>query len=601
MVLTLIDLLQAHPPVKVSWLLWASAILFFLLGLTLLIYLMTRSKATDSDEAEDAAGHGLLSAVEKTAESPDRTPPSTTPEATASEPTVNDTMPLFSAADFTKREAKKSLAESASSESASAEKLANEPAPSQAEEVEPLSFAVAPNQFGEETPALHDEHLAMANRPTPFEQAASDETGGTQILTSQPAKPATLDEATRPFIAIPPEATTTALGDLQEQEVMPPTAADNLSASSEEDIFSPQEEALLSQRGSLFPDPPAIKQDATMELASFTIETSAARLDAPVAPAKFASTPRPKREFFEPPTIEPLAPRLPATESLASSATPDHQADAAQTTALSSSSSSPAPVITPVESRFVEAQKPMPADTETLPLSSVPTTFKAAPTTAPQVAPHWETQSAGTHSMKHKPAGSVLGLPAEVSDAPLIIGESTRPREDGVAALTNYGKDLDAAETGRGGAIALVLAILFIGGAVLAYFFIPAVHSYTNNLVARIRGQQTAPAPVEKPRAQIFPSRTPEVNKNLVKVRGAVTNISDAALEELQVEITLDRGEGTAAVTRTAPVNPATLAPSQRGIFEIEYEGSKTTGFSRYKVTKLLSKSGEVKFTMPNP
>ena len=47
-------------------------------------------------------------------------------------------------------------------------------------------------------------------------------------------------------------------------------------------------------------------------------------------------------------------------------------------------------------------------------------------------------------------------------------------------------------------------------------------------------------------------------------------------------------------------VKPNVLAPRQQGIYEFEYEGNKTTGFSRYRVTKLLSKNGEVKFKTPN-
>jgi hypothetical protein len=243
----------------------------------------------------------------------------------------------------------------------------------------------------------------------------------------------------------------------------------------------------------------------------------------------------------------------------------------------------------------------MPTDSEAMPSPSAQTKISSTSRQTSQIAkPVWETQGAGTRSIA-KPAGSVLGLPAEVSDAPLVIGKPSHSKEDeGVAALSNYGKDLDATETGRGGAIALLLVILLVGGSVLAYFFIPSVHSWANNLAARIRGQQTtSQAPVEKAKAQIYP-RGSEVNKNLVKARGAIVNISEEQLDELSVEISLDKGEGTQAEIRTVAVKPATLAPRQQGQFELEYEGSKATGFSRYKVTKLLSKNGEVKFIMPN-
>src|ERR1051325_10329610 len=67
MVLTLIYLIQAHPPAKVSWRLWTAAILFFLIGLSLLIYVLTRPKETEADEVEDAGGRGLLATPEEPA------------------------------------------------------------------------------------------------------------------------------------------------------------------------------------------------------------------------------------------------------------------------------------------------------------------------------------------------------------------------------------------------------------------------------------------------------------------------------------------------------------------------------------------------------
>jgi hypothetical protein len=594
MVFTLIHLFQAHPPAKVSWLLWTVAIVFFLLGLALLIYLMTRSKETEAEEVEGAGGRGLLATVDRQAEEEAAQEPVFPQEAPASagkeSSEAGETMPLFSEADFKKpRKTSKPPVESLASVSAPIAEKATPPSESQKDIAQDSPAVSDQVNFAQETEAL-------ISAQTPLEQPSADEAGGTKILSSQqtstsatdnlvPPSPAqNLEEVTIPFAA---------------QEENTPS-----SQSPEEDIFSPQEEALLSQSGALHrQELPTSGNDSTIELASRTDDSRSARLGAPVSQAGFEQPAKPKREPFEPPTIAQIAPKQAATEELSSPAgtASSEEKEEAKTTVLSSQSSPKESFPARAERRFDEAREASAVDTGTQPLTSAATGFKSSQETSPHAAPAWETQGAGLRSIERKPAGSVLGLPAETSHAPLILGKSSSGEAQGVAALTNYGKDPDAAETGRGGAIALLIAVLIVGGSLLAYFFIPSVHSYTNNLVARIRGQQPPAPPAEKPKAQIFPSRTPEVNKNMVKVRGAVTNISDEQLEGLQVEVSLDRGEGTASETRTVPVNPNTLAPSQRGVYELEYEGSKATGFSRYKVTKLLSKNGEVKFSTPNP
>jgi hypothetical protein len=578
MVLLLINLIQAQAA-KASWLLWTVAGLFFLAGLALLIYLIVSSKKRDQlDDGEEAGvGGGLLSKEKLRDEiEPQKTTAEETVVAQTTSPSVNQapaeaadarqTIPLFSEADFRKN-AKVVEPE-----------ISPEPLPQAPVDAELPPLQAIPEPQAE--PELVADASAAQQYPAPEIQqppaapAAYDSPDNrTQVLTSQTTAP------------------------IVEQATIPLAAA-------EEEIYSPQEEALFSQReASMAKETPTVTGPSTIALASLTEESSTARVDAPVSQQRLEQSPKSRREPFEPPTIEPLTPIQSASQEMSSQATPaavDEPRDKRATTLSAQPGRKTTISASPVEI-FSEPPGASPADSGTLPLSSSQTSFKNLPQTKPQATPLWQAQGAGTRSIERKPAGSVLGLPAEASDAPLIIGQPTRPRdEEGVAALSNYGKDLDATETGRGGAITLLIAVLLIAGAALLYFYVPAVRSRADALVSRIRGQQPAPVVVEKPKAQIYPSLSPEVNKNLVKARGAVVNISEAPLEELSVEISLDRGEGTAAEVRIYGVKPNVLAPGQQGLYEFEYEGGKATGFSRYRVTKLLSKNGEVKFKTPN-
>jgi hypothetical protein len=565
MVLTIIILMQAQAA-KVSWLMWAAAGLFFLAGLALLIYLMTSGKKTgETDDLEEESGGGLLSKdklIDQTGEKKSPAQEARTPvkEEIAE---ANQPGPLFSEADFSKNTEQqtapaKSVTPAIAKQEISSPSLPQKSPVAESQPVdtssEPETEPVPDAPIIQQNPALEIQEVLTAPETPVYEDS------GTQVLTSQKAAPP-VEQPVIPFVA------------------------------PEEEIFSPQEEALRWQ-----------KEHSTIELSSLTAD-STARVDAPASQQRLEQSAKPRREPFEPPTIEPLAPRQTATQELSSQShlsTVDEQRDA-RTTTLSSQTSQKQAVISSPPQIPSKPSTASPADSGTIPLSSAQTSFTSASRTKSQAAPLWETQGAGTGSMQRKPAGSVLGLPAEASDAPLIIGQPALARKDAsIGALSNYGKDLDASETGRGGAITLFAAVLLIAAAVLVYFFVPAVRSRADALVARIRGQQTATAPVEKPKAQIYPSINPEVSKNLVKARGAIVNISEENLEDLSVEVSLDRGEGTTAEVRTIAVKPNLLVPRQQGIYEFEYEGGKTTGFSRYRVTKLLSKTGEVKFKTPN-
>jgi hypothetical protein len=102
-----------------------------------------------------------------------------------------------------------------------------------------------------------------------------------------------------------------------------------------------------------------------------------------------------------------------------------------------------------------------------------------------------------------------------------------------------------------------------------------------------------------KTRAQIIPSSRPEVNKNMVTAKGAVDNISDGPLENLTIEVTLQRGGDAPPETRAIAVTPSPLPPGARGFFEFEYDGKRDTGFAGYTITRLLSNGAPVRFRQP--
>jgi hypothetical protein len=203
---------------------------------------------------------------------------------------------------------------------------------------------------------------------------------------------------------------------------------------------------------------------------------------------------------------------------------------------------------------------------------------------------------------RHKPAGTVLGLPLESASGPLVLGVPSRPKEEvGIGSLSNYGKDISP-EGGRGGAIFLLLTVLFAAGAILTYLYVPSVNARVQGIIANLRGGQPEgqPRPAEVPaQAQIYP-RTSEANKNIVKARGAVYNISTELLDNLSIEITLEKGEGLPVETKRYPVTPALLHPRQQGLYEFDYDGSQANGYpGGYRVSRLLSGENEVKFVMP--
>ena len=303
-----------------------------------------------------------------------------------------------------------------------------------------------------------------------------------------------------------------------------------------------------------------------------------ARIDRPAPRAPFVAPriePVLQRKTFEPPRIEPL---LPGDRLAKPRATEPLSRPTAVLAGHVEREAKPEPERAPV---LETAEEPQPAPSDQV---------EAAALTGQ-----------GSRATGRKIAGSVLNLPPEASSKPLVLGEPRRSKEDlGIGSLTNYGQDTGP-RAGYGGTITLIVAVLLVAGSTLAYLYVPSVNSRVNDFVARIRNRGQQPPPqqpaVERPRARILPALKPEVNKNLVKIRGAVYNTSDQPLEGLSVEITLRQGGADAPTeTRTVAVNPSTLAPGQQGIYELEYDG-KT--FTSAGVTNLSDKDGLVKYTIP--
>jgi hypothetical protein len=311
------------------------------------------------------------------------------------------------------------------------------------------------------------------------------------------------------------------------------------------------------------------------------------------------------REPFEPPIIKPLTPReeltftgkqrvSPASDDLYASSPRDRKGPADETIAYGASADRQ-----PAQSQQRPDAQSLYEDNARVAESASPSNTRPAsadrPIESPVAAGHAE-------GVRRSPAGSILGLPAESSYKPLILGDPARSKEEmGIGVLSNYGRPLEK-DGGRGGTVALLVVVLIIGGGLLAYLLIPSVHSRANAFVAHLRGTDVEEARrvAMTPKATIYPRVSSEVNKNQVKIKGAVDNIWNEPLENLSVEVALQRGGDAPPQTIKVAVSPNPLPPNQRGSFDFEYDGKRDTGFVGYKITKLFSNDNEIKFTSPN-
>jgi len=318
---------------------------------------------------------------------------------------------------------------------------------------------------------------------------------------------------------------------------------------------------------------PAIETEAVAESASEIDYTARVEERAAVEPLIVGSGNR--REPFEPPTITPLESR-------------EHHPAARQTQpAIRQTAFTPAPRNVPAESKLppeTRVEQPAP-QIEEAPAEAAPIEAAEPAAAMPKATPRTV-------------SGAVLGLPVDYSDKPMILGTPVRrPEEEGIGSLTSYGKSMDQ-EGSRWGTITLGVLVLLIAGSIAAYFYSPWFKAKFDGLLASVGnsfrgGSAPAPKP-ELPRAQIYPRRG-EPDKNMVKARGAVINITEEPLTGLAVEVELTLNDGSRE-PRTLAVEPNQLAPSQQGIYEFEYDGKLYTGYS---VSKLLSDGTEIKYIIP--
>jgi hypothetical protein len=323
-----------------------------------------------------------------------------------------------------------------------------------------------------------------------------------------------------------------------------------------------------------------------------------------------------QREPFEPPIIEPLTPREQSTfieKQKDSSPSQDLYAS----TARDKKDSTGDPIIyganierQPLQNErrageqlYGEQRRDAQALYEEDPRRvepAAPPSLPPAPadrSVEPSVAARQVESARGSRTSR----GAILGLPAEGSHGPLILGEPVRSKEErGIGALSNYGKPLEK-DGGRGGTIALLAVILIIGGGLLAYFLSPSISSGINAWVKRLRGADVEEArrAAMTPKAVIYPRFNTEIDKTQVKIKGAVDNIWNEPLENLTVEVSLQRGGDAPPEVINVAVSPSPLSPNQRGTFDFQYEGKRDTGFTGYKITKLFTNGNEIKFTSP--
>jgi hypothetical protein len=491
--LNLVHLLQLG---KVSWIVWAAVLIFLLLGVSMLIYFVTRFKRGEKESEEDWSLSQRSLFVNE--------PPASKGEDE----------------------------EQAAEMSEAVEALETDQPVVAYEAVEPQAEAAAPPRVPE--PVIVQQEL---------EPAPAAEQAATHLLSSDQSEPPVPEaEETAPF---------------------------------DGDLWAEIEEAIHKSA------PPPERGTSTLGSVPSEIEPAeSARVERPAPRAPFEIPriePVLERKPFEPPSIEPILPgeRLPRPQAAG-----PHVRPTSMPASIDGDERAAEPEYkeAAVEARPVEDMATAPSDdVEPVVLSS-----KAA------------------RVPDRKMAGSILNLPPEASSKPLVLGEPRRSEDDlGIGSLTNYGRDTGPG-AGHGGTITLIVVVLLVAGSTLAYMFVPSVNSRVNEIVARVRNRgQEAPAQqpaVEKPRARILPALKPELDKNLVKIRGAVYNTSDQPLEGLSVEITLRRGADAPPEIHNVAVNPSTLVPGQQGIYEFEYDG-KTFGSAG--VTNLTDKDGQVKYTIP--
>jgi hypothetical protein len=199
-------------------------------------------------------------------------------------------------------------------------------------------------------------------------------------------------------------------------------------------------------------------------------------------------------------------------------------------------------------------------------------------------------------------AGSVLGLPAESSNRPLVLGTPTASQEEltGVWTISDYTDRHEDKPKGYLGTISLAIAVLLVGGAVLAYLFVPQVQSYVDRLRERPQPQAQPAADPAQTKARVFITERAAPDRNETRVRGDVYNVSQETLEGLSAEVTLMPNDQTPSKIINVAVQPSPLPPRQPGgiqgaAFEFTYKTKEHPGYN----VRLLSNGVELTTATP--
>ena len=146
-------------------------------------------------------------------------------------------------------------------------------------------------------------------------------------------------------------------------------------------------------------------------------------------------------------------------------------------------------------------------------------------------------------------------------------------------------------EGGRGLAVKLgaVACALLLTGALLGGYFYLRGRS-VQSTQSRQQAAQDARESTIPPRAQVFHDEV-LLRGSKALVGGSVRNISDATLDELNVEIELTSRDGQTSETRAVKVDPRSLRPGDEGRFSLQIN-SKDWGGTR--VARLFSAKGGV-------
>ncbi len=547
MLFALFTLIQSQEPRRLSKLVIIGAVLFFIVGISLLIYFLRRLKASEKEADEDwnMSRSSLLI-----------------------EPPIPS---KFTGADRAGAQPSQTEDVDISPQRSETRSLASEPALQELREIVESEIAAEPEVVHPHAP---EPEMAREER-------------GTDLLVS----PLTQIEA--PAQEPPAQI---------EAPVQPETPRETTPFG--EDIW-----AELERKEREIPAQP-VARDQTALLHSQLIEQASEPQTGRLEPEPSARVEhRAPREPFEPPTIKPITPREQseiareqqgATRNLYASSPPDEKTASeprvSNTRLYGQPSESDAraeqQTSTLYEERGTQERGTRELTTEPsisdVRSGSVETSYTPVPVNRARE--------------RRAPAGAILGLPVEASQGPMVLGTPARSKDEiGIGELTRYGKPL-VKDGGRGGTIALLLVILIIGGALAVYLLVPSVNSRVNDWIARVRGVDPNRSSLSgEPKAVIFASRVPETNKNMVKAKGTVDNISKERLEALSIEVRLERANNESPEIRKIPITPDQLEPppNGHGVYEFEYDGNRETGFIKYTITRLLSNDKELRYTSP--